>query len=293
MAAQMPQPCHPEELMRICFTSDLHGRLELYDQLAALLRAEKPQLLILGGDMHIDAEGDDAARAQVAWLHSHILPRMAAWRAAQPDLAIACILGNHDWAYTCAALEDVAAQNLLIMLRPDRLWRCNGLAFLGFSHTPPTPFWVKDFERLDLRTDAVPNAGGSVSDARAGVVRQVAAAEHFTAHPCIAEKLALLAPTPEPFIFVCHAPPHGGILDRLPNIPEPIGSRAVAAFIAARQPLMSLHGHVHESPAVTGAHLQKIGATVCVNPGQALHRLHAVMFDSANPAGTLRHTGYG
>jgi Icc-related predicted phosphoesterase len=41
-----------------------------------------------------------------------------------------------------------------------------------------------------------------------------------------------------------------------------VGSTAVRDFILEAQPLLSLHGHVHESQAA-----QKLGRTLCINPG--------------------------
>jgi Icc-related predicted phosphoesterase len=42
----------------------------------------------------------------------------------------------------------------------------------------------------------------------------------------------------------------------------PVGSTAVRTAIERHQPLLSLHGHIHESRGV-----QRIGRTVCINPG--------------------------
>ena len=42
----------------------------------------------------------------------------------------------------------------------------------------------------------------------------------------------------------------------------PVGSTAVRGFIEAAQPLLGLHGHVHE-----GKGSAMIGRTLCVNPG--------------------------
>ena len=43
-----------------------------------------------------------------------------------------------------------------------------------------------------------------------------------------------------------------------------VGSTAVRTLIEEVQPVLSLHGHIHESKAVA-----KIGSTTCVNPGSA------------------------
>jgi uncharacterized protein len=78
-------------------------------------------------------------------------------------------------------------------------------------------------------------------------------------------------------VFNLHVPPYGSNLDLAPELdPElrvryspvgeirqaPVGGRAVRAAIERHQPLLGLHGHVHESRGRA-----KIGRTVCFNPG--------------------------
>jgi Icc-related predicted phosphoesterase len=41
-----------------------------------------------------------------------------------------------------------------------------------------------------------------------------------------------------------------------------VGSTGVRSFIEEREPLLSLHGHVHESAGIA-----TIGRTTCINPG--------------------------
>lgn len=73
-----------------------------------------------------------------------------------------------------------------------------------------------------------------------------------------------------------HAPPFGSGLDVAPKLTgdqhikysggfaltEPVGSTAVRAVIEKYQPLVGMHGHIHESVGFTN-----IGRTLCVNPG--------------------------
>jgi hypothetical protein len=75
----------------------------------------------------------------------------------------------------------------------------------------------------------------------------------------------------ETAIFNFHVPPYGTLLDIAPELKalQPVvgstsnvGSTAVAGAIRKYQPLLGLHGHIHESKAA-----EKIGRTICVNPG--------------------------
>ena len=75
----------------------------------------------------------------------------------------------------------------------------------------------------------------------------------------------------ETAIFNFHVPPYGTLLDNAPELKDlqpvagsiiNVGSTAVAKAIERYQPLLGLHGHIHESKAA-----QKIGRTLCVNPG--------------------------
>jgi len=43
---------------------------------------------------------------------------------------------------------------------------------------------------------------------------------------------------------------------------KPVGSTAVRHFIERVQPMLSLHGHIHESPGYI-----RIGRTLCINAG--------------------------
>jgi hypothetical protein len=76
----------------------------------------------------------------------------------------------------------------------------------------------------------------------------------------------------ETAIFNFHVPPHDTLLDQAPKLSDKLvpsteksvatGSTAVLNAIKQHQPLLGLHGHIHESKGV-----QKIGRTTCLNPG--------------------------
>jgi uncharacterized protein len=77
-------------------------------------------------------------------------------------------------------------------------------------------------------------------------------------------------------VVVLHPPPYRSGIDDAPLLNDdlgmtltaggvtmaPVGSKAVREFIEAEQPLLGLHGHVHE-----GRGEVSVGRTLCINPG--------------------------
>jgi Icc-related predicted phosphoesterase len=90
------------------------------------------------------------------------------------------------------------------------------------------------------------------------------------------DALAQQVRDPRRAVFMIHVPPHDSGLDTAPLLDEnlrptvsagdvlrgPVGSSAVRRIIEVYQPLLSIHGHIHESGGE-----RKIGKTLCINPG--------------------------
>ena len=71
-------------------------------------------------------------------------------------------------------------------------------------------------------------------------------------------------------IFLFHAPPYKTKLDRaaldnqkIDHVPLDVhvGSIAIKRFIENQKPLLTLHGHIHESAEITGSWKDRIGNT--------------------------------
>jgi Icc-related predicted phosphoesterase len=92
----------------------------------------------------------------------------------------------------------------------------------------------------------------------------------------LARKIDLMASqinNVENSVFNLHVPPFGSGLDTAPKLKEnlqitasgetaPVGSTAVLNAIKKYQPMLGLHGHIHEALG-----RREIGRTLCVNPG--------------------------
>jgi len=79
---------------------------------------------------------------------------------------------------------------------------------------------------------------------------------------------------PRNAVFNIHVPPYKSSLDEAPELDKnlrpvlagqalkPVGSTALRKAIEKYQPLLGLHGHIHEGRGAT-----RIGKTLCINPG--------------------------
>jgi len=90
------------------------------------------------------------------------------------------------------------------------------------------------------------------------------------------DALAQQVRDPRRAIFMIHVPPHDSGLDEAPLLDEnlrptisagdvlrgPVGSTAVRRIIEKYQPVLSVHGHIHESGGE-----RRIGDTLAINPG--------------------------
>jgi len=67
-----------------------------------------------------------------------------------------------------------------------------------------------------------------------------------------------------------------------------VGSIAVRRLIEERRPLLTLHGHVHESASLTGVWREHIGRTLAVSAAHDGAELALVRFELENPGGAAR-----
>jgi Icc-related predicted phosphoesterase len=114
------------------------------------------------------------------------------------------------------------------------------------------------------------------------------------------EKLVAGLDDPSRSVFNLHVPPIRTSIDTAPIVSADLapviqggavlmgsaGSEAVRGVIETYQPLISLHGHIHESRGVA-----KLGRTVCVNPGSEYSEgvLHGALVEFDAKKGLKRY----
>jgi hypothetical protein len=163
-------------------------------------------------------------------------------RLQDPSLTGAyAMAGNDDPPY----LDEILSSSASITFCDERIIEVGGHELLSFSYANPTP-WSSP--------------------------RELGEEELYRRLKALAENLE----RPQQSIFNLHVPPYDSGLDTATKLDEnfspvleagnpveiPVGSTAVRQIIEEYQPLLGLHGHIHES---RGKAL--IGKTVVLNPG--------------------------
>jgi Icc-related predicted phosphoesterase len=282
--------------LRIYFATDIHGSEVCFRKFLAAAKVYEADVIILGGDfagkaivpvlteggmLRAKAGGEDVTLPESQWdrlaadlgkaglypvrMDDGELTRLAQDEAAVDRLFRTEITAQMQrWCDLAAERLDPSVRCIITPGNDDPVDADPVLAAHPRVECP-------ELELCDL---------GPVTMASLGVVPTT---PWNTERECSEDELAkqideMLDRLPEgrPFILNLHCPPYASGLDDAPELDDtlkpvirggrpsiiPVGSHAVREAIRRYQPVVGLHGHIHES---RGA--QKIGRTLCVNPG--------------------------
>ncbi|MCS7248936.1 MAG: metallophosphoesterase [Anaerolineales bacterium] len=178
--------------------------------------------------------------------HEYVLKTIQRWM----EYADEKLAGTGIRCYVCPGnddvfeIDEVIAQSKTVQLAEGRvIWLDDHHEMISTGWSNPTPWEThreEEEEKLLQRIEAMVAQVSDVSNA----------------------------------IFNLHAPPYGSGLDEAPELTKdmrlayagrsmvPVGSKAVLRVIEKYQPLLSLHGHIHE-----GKGTRKYRRTLCINAG--------------------------
>ena len=282
--------------LRIYFATDIHGSEVCFRKFLAAAKVYQADVIILGGDfagkaivpvlthdgmLRARVGGEDVTVPEAEWDRLAADIGKAGLYPVRMDAAELGRLSGDKEALDRMFRSEIAAQLQrwcdLAAERLDPSVRCiitpgnddpvDADAVLAAHGRVECP----ELELCDL---------GPVTMASLGVVPTT---PWNTERECTEDELAkqisdMLDPLPggRQCILNLHCPPYASGLDDAPELDAtlkpvirggrpsiiPVGSHAVRDAIKRYQPVVGLHGHIHES---RGA--QKIGRTLCVNPG--------------------------
>lgn len=263
--------------MRLLFVTDLHGSRWKYERLWETAHDFRADVVINGGDMlpkdNLFRQGEFISE----YLDLHLS------RFDSVGIHYLCYPGNDDLIIFDALFEETCNKYAHVVNLAQRKIELRGWEFVGMNWVVDYPFRLKDRCRKDTRDYVFQRQFGTGLLSTPEGYRELddwfAYAERL---PTIEDELTRLVRPGDmaKAVYVIHMPPSGLGLDKCYHGGE-VGSVAVYDFIKEHQPTLSLHGHIHESPDVTGQWRAKLGRTVCVQPGQ-LDEFAYVTIDLSN-----------
>ncbi len=268
------------------FVSDLHGRKTRYDKLFEAIESESPELVLIGGDVlpsGISILTDENINGD--FLDDFLANKFELLKDKMKDKfpLVLMIAGNDDPKSYDTKFFEFEEKGYWKYLN-EKVVKFEEYFIAGYAYVPPTPFLLKDWEKYDVSrfVDV-----GCVSPEEG--FRSVKKEENVIRHETISEDLEKYFKNMdfEKSVFLFHSPPYKTNLDRInthgkmidyvqPD--EHVGSIAIQRFIESKQPLLTLHGHIHESASITDNWKDTIGRTVCVNGSTEKNKLALVKF---------------
>ncbi|GEM_PF-1289981 len=169
------------------------------------------------------------------------------FKAKNSGFEIFIMPGNDDTLKTLHLLNEAEAEGKLKQCHM-KVHRIGDYNLVGYAFIAPTPFKFKHWEKPE--------------------------AEIYSELKHLAKGL-----DSEKTIVSTHVPPKNTPLDLLWDRKSHVGSKAVLRFIKEFQPRLSLHGHIHEAPEMSGRFSVKIGESLSINPGGSEHGVHAMLIN--------------
>jgi uncharacterized protein len=283
----------------IYFVSDLHGSSVCFRKFINASRVYKPQVMVLGGDVAGKAIQSIVHQPNGRWKCNFI--GVDYELEAGPELtALEKLIADHGY-YPFRAepgeLEAMEANGTLdelflglmrqrltewLDIADDRLRPLNLPLYLMLGNDDPpqlkqllidAPWGTHaEGEVLPIDDEHEMISWGYPNTTPWHTYREQTEEQLTKTLNQLAEKLA----HPERAIFNVHAPPYDTQLDDAPKLDDsmqvqaslgqvvmaPVGSTAVRQVMLEREPLLGLHGHIHESSGI-----RRLGRSMVINPG--------------------------
>jgi Icc-related predicted phosphoesterase len=285
--------------VRLFYATDVHGSERCFRKFLNAAGFYKADAILLGGD--ITGKAIVPLVASNGRFEGHFLGEPFSVAGGEEAGELEQRIANSGYyAWRCTAEENeatggdaVAQRELFTRLIVERVEQWTALAAERLA-AQSVPCYVNAGNDDPPEIDAVLEAGEWVQFLEGRVVElpdgtEVASCGYANMTPWACprdveeEELARRLETviaklrePEAAVFNFHCPPYDSGIDSGPKLDaefrmrsgaggaemQPVGSTACRKAIERHQPLLGLHGHLHESRGV-----HKLGRTICLNPG--------------------------
>lgn len=275
---------------RILFTADLHGNELQYEKVFKFAHNNLFDVLVFGGDLTPKDPARRTPKQQREFLFEQVFPQIKKL-TTKTNTQVLLILGNDDYISNYTLVRDAQDEFGFQLIDDKPYISKNGYIYAGYTHVPYTPFKDKDWERRDLnshktiedRPDDVRVDGLTANGDELVPLNIIDDMMKHSIEDDLGTKMSSLPQ--DKLIMVTHAPPYNTVCDytclksslsffekiRAKIQPKKyfrhVGSQAVKKYIEDKQPLLTLHGHIHDTVDLTGSYTQVIGRTTIATAG--------------------------
>jgi len=254
--------------MKLLYVTDLHGVEWKHNQIFEIASSLKSDVVINGGDMLI-FKGNlmDQDKFITGFLDDYFA------KFESEKIYYLGLLGNDDLRIFDDIFQKTCDKYSYIVNMAQNKFQIEGskYEFIGMNWITDLPFGLKDRARKDTKDFEFPKQmGGQYLSIPDGLNRIEDWLSYADSLPTIEEELKnLVKPSNmDNAIYVIHEPPSNLDLD-VCHDGRRVGSRALYNFLKINQPKLTFHGHIHESPNVSGKWFSQLGKTICIQPGQS------------------------
>jgi len=248
--------------------TDLHGVEWKFNKVYQLTEYFKPDVVINGGDM-LPFKGNLLHQDKFVanFLDEYFL------KFESMKIYYLGLLGNDDLIIFDELFQNICDKYDYIENVAQKRFKIEGreYEFIGMNWVTDLPFGLKDRARKDTKDFEYPKQIGkqylSTPNGWKKLEDWFSYAEKL---PTIEVEIRNLV---KPFdmsnaIYIIHNPPSNLDLDVCYD-GRKVGSKATYQFIKENQPKVSFHGHIHESPDISGKWYSYLDRTLCIQPGQS------------------------
>jgi len=267
--------------MKILYATDLHGVKWKYERLMEIKK--DCDLMIVGADI-LPKNMPNIHKQQFGFL-TKFLPRF--FDAIEVPIIID--FGNDDHKALYKTFKDLVDRTPDVYYSHRRYFDIGGVWFAGMHYVPDYPFRMKDWVRSDSVDEDyydsdIMQFGSPILSTDGGYEDIVSLYDYLRSHASIETSLNTLG---KPDVLLTHSPPRKLGLDVCFDMRE-VGSRAVTKYILENAPRLTLHGHIHESPQMSGKDIGTlVDGSISIQPGQSgIAQMTYCEFDLDDVTGT-------
>ncbi len=247
--------------MKILYATDLHGDINKFEVVLDIIKDH--ELIILGADI-LPKEVGTTEEIIIDFIDN----KLRKFFYNTNEIPVIIDFGNDDWFMYYNLFKYTVDQFDHVHISHMNNININDYTFIGMHYVPDYPFGIKDWCRRDFKKISDLKQFTKPYTSKNGKIEVIHNLDkYFLNQNSIYEELDSLQKPDNKTVYIIHAPPAYSGLDVCYRN-GPVGSMDVRSWIEKEKPLVTLHGHIHESYEITGICINKVYDTICINPGQ-------------------------